>query len=57
MREGERFLFLFFFFLFLFLDLLKSDCRFLSELKAKLVYAARATRRYQKLSISANFKR
>ena len=55
----RRFLFLFLFFLLFvsFLDLWKSDNRFLSEQKAKLVYATRATRRYQKLSIPSNSKR
>ena len=47
--EERDFLFLFFFiFLFFafFLNLWKSDSRFLSEQKVKLVYATRATRRY-----------
>ena len=39
-------LFLFFLFLGSFSDLCKSDRRFLSEQKAKFVYATRATRRY-----------
>ena len=48
----------FFFLLFVsFSDLRKSDRRFSSEQKAKLVYATRATHRYQKLSISSHFKR
>ena len=56
-RSGERF-FNFFFLIFITLsDLLKSDRRFSSEQKAKLVYATRAMRRYQKLSISSHFKR
>ena len=52
-REGD------FFFLFFisFSDLWKSDRRFLSEYKAKLVYVTRATRRNQYLSVSSNFKR
>ena len=56
-RSGERF-FNFFFLIFITLsDLWKSDRRFSSEQKAKLVYATRATRRYQKLSILSHFKR
>ena len=55
-REGETIFILYFLFVS-FSDLRKSDRRFLSEQKAKLVYATRATRRYQKLSISANSKR
>ena len=39
------------------LDLWKSYHRFLSEQKAKLIYATRATRGYQNLSVSSNFKR
>ena len=54
MEEREEFFFLLFAF---FSDLWKLDHRFLSEHKAKLVNATRATRRYQKLSISSNFKR
>ena len=55
MRERDfNFIFLFF---VSFSDLWKSDRKFLSEQKAKLVYATRATRRYQKLSISSNSKR
>ena len=53
----EVFLFIFFLLFVSFLDLWKSDRRFSSEQKKKLVYATRATRRYQKLSISANSKR
>ena len=55
-RGGEREI-LNFFFLVSFLDLRKSDRRFLSEQKAKLDYMTRATRRYQYLSVSSNFKR
>ena len=55
-REGETIFILYFIFVF-FSDLRKSDHRFSSEQKAKLVYATRATRRYQKLSISSHFKR
>ena len=54
-REGERYLNFFFFVSFS--DLRKSDRRFLSEQKAKLDYATRATRRYQYISVSSNFKR
>ena len=56
-RIGERY-FVFYFLLFVsFSDLRKSDHKFLSEQKEKLVYVTRAMRRYQKLSISANSKR
>ena len=53
--EGDIF---FFNFLFLvsFLDLRKSDRRLSSEQKAKLVYAMRATHRYQYLSLLSNVK-
>ena len=54
MRDFYLFSFLFFASL---LDLQKSDCRFSSEQKAKLVYATRAMRGYQKLSVSSNSKR
>ena len=37
-----------------FSDLRKSDRRFLSGLKAKLIYAMRATRRHQKVGVSTN---
>ena len=47
-KEREFCLFLFFVSL---LDLRKSDRRFSSEQKAKLVYATRATRGYQKLNV------
>ena len=57
MRVWERFLFLFFFSLFFFLDLRKSDHRFSSGLKAKLIYAIRATRGHQNLRVSSNSMR
>ena len=53
----ERDIYLFYFFLASLSDLWKSDHRFSSEQKAKLVYATRATRGYQKLSVSSNSKR
>ena len=54
-REREDF---YFFILFIFFSYLrKSDRRFFSEQKAKLDDATRATRRYQYLSVSSNFKR
>ena len=55
-RVGERRDFLFFIFLLFvyFLDLRKSDCRFSSELKAKLIYAMRATRGHQKVGVLTN---
>ena len=53
----RREVFYFYFLLFVSLsDLRKSDRKFFSKQKAKLVYATRATRRYQKLSISATPK-
>ena len=53
--EGELF---YFFLLFAsFLDLRKSDRRFSSGLKAKLIYAMRATRGHQKVGVSTNFVR
>ena len=54
--ERER-QFLFYIFFVSFSDLQKSDRKFSSKQKAKFVYATRAMRRYQKLSISVNSKR
>ena len=49
---GER---IFFFLLFAsFSDLQKSDHRFSSGLKEKLIYAKRATREHQKVGVSTN---
>ena len=50
---------LFYFFLSLasFLDLRKSDHRFSSGLKAKLIYAMRAKRGHQNLGVSSNSMR
>ena len=53
----ERFLFLFFLLFFSFSDLRKLDRRFSSELKAKLIHAARATHEYQNLGVSSNSTR
>ena len=53
-RGGEIFYFLFFSLLVSFSDLRKSDRRFLSGLKAKLIYAIRATRGHQKVGVSTN---
>ena len=62
-RKGEerqakrelREVFYFFIFLFIsFLDLRKSDRRFSSGLKAKLIYAMRAMRGHQKVGVSTN---
>ena len=47
---GERI----FFFFASFSDLRKSDHRFSSGLKAKLIYAMRATRGHQKVGVSTN---
>ena len=55
-KRGKDFFFLYFLLVF-FSDLRKSDRRFSSELKAKLVYATRATHRYQYHSLLSNFKR
>ena len=55
-REGETIFILYFIFVS-FSDLRKSDHRFSSDQKAKLVYTTKATRRYQKPSISSHFKR
>ena len=54
--EGEKIFFLFSFFAS-FSDLRKLDRRFLSGLKAKLIYATRATRRHQNLGVSSNSTR
>ena len=53
----EIFIFYFLFFSLFFLDLWKSDRKFSSGLKAKLIHAARATRGYQNLGVSSNSKR
>ena len=53
-REREsvmRDFFIFFLSLTSFLDLRKSDRRFSSGLKAKLIYAMRATRGHQKVGV------
>ena len=57
MRERENYTFIFFLLFVSLLDLRKSDRRFLSKQKEELVYATRATRKYQKLSISSHCKR
>ena len=54
-REVERNFIYFFIFLFVsFSDLRKSDRRFSSGLKAKLIYKMRATHRYQKVGVLTN---
>ena len=50
----ERIFFIFFLSLVSFSDLRKSDRRFSSGLKAKLIYAMRATRGHQKVGVSTN---
>ena len=51
----ERFLFFFIFLLLSFFsDLRKSDSRFSSGLKAKLIHVTRAMRVYQNLRVSSN---
>ena len=57
-REGVHRLFFFIIILFTsFSDLQKSDYRFSSRLKAKLIHAARATRGYKNLRVSSNSTR
>ena len=53
-ERGEIFLFYFIFVYASFSDLRKLDRRFSSELKAKLIYAMRATRGHQKVGVSTN---
>ena len=53
-REVLREFNIFIFFFVSFLDLRKSDCRFSSGLKAKLIYAMRAMRGHQKVGVSTN---
>ena len=54
-ERGEREILNFFFSLFAsFSDLRKLDLRFSSGLKAKLIYAMRATRGHQKVGVSTN---
>ena len=54
-REREVRILIFYFFLFVsFSDLRKLDLRFSSGLKAKLIYATRATRGHQKVGVSTN---
>ena len=54
-RERLRDIFILFFLLFAsFSNLRKSDRRFSSGLKAKLIYAMRATRGHQKVGVSKN---
>ena len=55
--EIENFKFFFISFFVSFSDLQKSDRRFSSGLKAKLIYATRATRGHQNLGVSSNSTR
>ena len=55
-EERERDILIFYLFIS-FSDLRKLDRRFSSELKAKLIYAMRATRGQQKVGVSTNFVR
>ena len=50
---GERIFLIFILFVF-FSDLRKSDLKFLSGLKAKLIYAMRAMRGHQKVEVLTN---
>ena len=52
-EERERDILIFYLFTS-FLDLQKSDSRFSSGLKAKLIYAMRATCGHQKVGVSTN---
>ena len=52
--SDERIFFIFFLSLLSFSDLRKSDRRFSSGLKTKLIYAMRATRGHQKVGVSTN---
>ena len=56
-RGGEIFYFLFFILFAIFSDLRKSDRRFSSGMKAKLIHATRATRGHQNLGVSSNSTR
>ena len=56
-EKGGRILFIFISFFAFFSDLRKSDHRFSSRLKAKLIHKARATRGYQNLGVSSNSTR
>ena len=57
-REKRERIFILFFLSFASLeDLWKSDCRFSSEQRVKFIYASRATRGHQTLSVSSNSKR
>ena len=51
---GDFLFFYYFFSLFFFSDLRKLDRRFSSGLKAKLIYATRATRGHQKVGVLTN---
>ena len=53
---SDIFIFIFLFFAS-FSDLRKSDPRFSSKQKAKLIYATRATRGHQNLGVSSNSTR
>ena len=58
MRERrEKDIFNFFSLFAFFSDLRKSDSRFSSRLKAKLIYAMGATCGYQKVGVSTNYVR
>ena len=54
---GDFLFFLLFLYFSSFSDLRKSDRRFSSGLKAKLIYAMRATRGHQNLRVSSNSMR
>ena len=56
-KEGGKkrfFIFLLFLLFVSFSDLRKSDCRFSSGLKAKLIYPTRAMRGHQKVGVLTN---
>ena len=54
---GEREILIIFSLLVSFSNLRKSDRRFLSRLKAKLIYVMRATRGHKKVGVLTNFVR
>ena len=55
--DAERNFFYFFLFFVYFSYLLKSNCKFSSGLKAKLIHAMRVTRGHQNLGVSSNSMR
>ena len=56
-RGRENMIFIYFSLFVSFSDIQKSDCKFLSGLKAKLIYATRATCGHQNLRVLSNSTR